>query len=414
MTRHAWLMLLALAACAPRPVPPAPVAAAPPAAATPSVCRVGPDGARPVADRGIGGTGAPAVQVADRGIGGTGIIGVITGFASVCVAGEEVALPDSVPARVDGQPASLDDLRAGQVVTLAATGPAGALQAQSIAVRHVVIGPVQASGVQAGDSGTMTVAGQRVTLAQATGPAIAAKPGDWVAVSGLRQPDGTILATRIDPAPPGRVLVRGALQRLAGTARIGALTVVLPPGTDLPSGFPVTVTGRLQGAVLVADSVVRDVAADSPSRYFGPDVTSFVVESYISVIADGYFVNRDFIRGSGFGTLGSRGRGIATFTRRPEGGLLATGLRAWSGGFAPPEDRFSPAPVPRAGFGPGLGGRGGGLGAPGGRFLGGFGQGRAGLGPRRVPSQDGGGGFSNPGLAPGLGIGGGAGGFGPR
>ncbi len=392
MTRSAWLMLLVLAACAPRPAPPAPVAATPPVASTtePSVCRVGPDGARPVADRGIGGTGAPAVQVADRGIGGTGIIGVITGFASVCVAGEEVALPDTVPARIDGQPASLDDLRAGQVVTLEAAGPADALQAQSITVRHMVIGPVQAVG-----QGTMTVAGQPVSLAQATGSATTAQTGDWVAVSGLRQPDGTILATRIDPAPHGPVLVRGELQRLGGAARIGALTVMLPPGADLPGGFTVTVTGRLQGAVLVADSATRDVAADSPSRYFGPDVTSFVVESYVSVMEGGYWVNHDFIHGSGFGEAGSRGRGIATFTRRPEGGLIATGLRTGAGGFAAPQQRFAPAPLPHTGFGQGPDER---PGAGIGRFPGGpFGAGRPGFTPRRLPGQGGSGGFFGPG-----------------
>lgn len=38
------------------------------------------------ADSGIGGTG----QQAQEGIGGTGIIGVITGFASVCVNGLEI------------------------------------------------------------------------------------------------------------------------------------------------------------------------------------------------------------------------------------------------------------------------------------------------------------------------------------
>ncbi len=146
MIRPAWLVLLALAACGGPPPPPAAPSAATRVTAGPAVCRVGPDGGRPVADRGIGGTGAPNVQTADRGIGGTGIIGVITGFASVCVAGEEVALPPNLPATIDGQPGSVDDLRAGQVIAMQAAGPADSLLAREIVVRHVVIGPVQSTG----------------------------------------------------------------------------------------------------------------------------------------------------------------------------------------------------------------------------------------------------------------------------
>jgi len=370
-----------------------------------------------VADRGIGGTGAPEVQTADRGIGGTGIIGVITGFASVCVAGKEVALPDTVPARMDGQPVPLDALRAGQFVAMEATGPADSLQAQQITVRHAVVGPVEAAG-----SGTMMVAGQSVVLAGAIGPATNAKPGDWVAVSGLREPDGVILATRVDPAPPGPVLVRGELVRIYGAARIGALTVLLPDGSDIPSGFPVTVTGRLNGAVLVANSVTPDTAADSPSAYFGPDITSFVVESYVAVVAGGYFVNRDFVAGSGFGTVGSNGRGIATFNRGNGGGLVATGLHSGAGATSAPEPRpegrFTPAPVPRSGFGGEQGTDRSGGNTPG--RGGAFGQDRSRFAPRAFPGQSdpsglsGPGGSSEPGGFSGPGAGGGSGSFGPR
>ena len=87
MTRVARLMtgiVLAFAGCSrPSPPPALPRSSAP--AKTPAVCRIGPDGGRPsdeqtITDRGIGGTGAPALRTTDRGIGGTGIIGVITGF----------------------------------------------------------------------------------------------------------------------------------------------------------------------------------------------------------------------------------------------------------------------------------------------------------------------------------------------
>ena len=379
MNRAAWLLLaLILAACSAKP-PPVSTAAAP----EPSVCRIGPDGSRPIADRGIGGTGAPASQVTDRGIGGTGIIGVITGFASVCLAGQEVALPPGVPAMIDGQPGQLDDLRAGQVVALQAGGGAGALPAQQILVQHAVIGRVEAVG-----RGTMTVAGQYVFIADATGSATEAKIGDWVAISGLHQTENTIVATRIDPAPPGRVLVRGELIGTYGTLRIGALKVRLLGAGIPPIGWPVIAIGHMDGDALVADTLLRDTVTESPSAYFGPGVSNFIVESYVTVVAGGILVDRDFVTGSGFAGAGSRGRGIATYSRRAGGSLVATGLHLGNGADVS-GGGFTPAPVPHGGFGErrseGGGGRGGGggfgsRGRFGGGGQGGFGGGGGGLG----------------------------------
>jgi hypothetical protein len=86
--RWCLLIALAVAACGPR-VP----ASTSPTPTTPGMCQIGPDDGPAVADRGIGGTGIDdnAIQTADRGIGGTGIVGVITGFSSVCVDGLEVS-----------------------------------------------------------------------------------------------------------------------------------------------------------------------------------------------------------------------------------------------------------------------------------------------------------------------------------
>jgi hypothetical protein len=380
--RPAWLLLAGLAGCS-HPAP-SPVADAP----APAMCRIGPDGARPIADRGIGGTGA-IVQSADRGIGGTGIIGVITGFASVCVAGEEVALPTGVSARMDEDPAQLDDLRAGQVIAIEAAGQDGSLRARRVVVRHAIIGPIEATG-----PGTMTVAGQLVALTGATGAAVGAKPGLWVAVSGLRMGNGMIAATRVDPAPPGRLLVRGELVRIYGATRIGSLPVQLPPDSQLPAAWPVMVTGVMQGGVLVADTATLDVASQSPSAYFGPSVSNFIVESFVSVLAGGYLVDRDFVSGGGFGAAGTQDRGIARYTRGP-GGLVATGLR--SGGESPGGlGYFTPVPSFPGGNARGAAG-GSGSGGP---VFGGPGIGAPGFGARGL----GGPGLGGPGLGgPGLG-----------
>src|SRR5579875_2241442 len=151
------------------------------------------------ADRGIGGTGAPAT-LADRGIGGTGIVGTITGFGSIWVNGLEIGTGQ---ARVESD-SGAGALAVGQVVAVQASGPEGALQAQSIAIRHEVAGPV----TSVAPDGTAVVAGQRVRLADVPG-AGDARPGSWVAVSGFRTPDGAIAATRVDAGAPGPVLVRG-------------------------------------------------------------------------------------------------------------------------------------------------------------------------------------------------------------
>ena len=231
---------LLLNACTAAP-PPAPATPPPAPAVESSACQVGPNGGpAPLADRGIGGTGAPPVALADKGIGGTGIqpadaqktgvLGVITGFASICVGGEEVAYAPTTPVSIDGQPATPADLRAGQLAAIQATGPG--LQAQQVLIRHEVIGPVQSTS----PPGLLIVAGQRVSLTPAT---LGQQPpvGAWVAVSGFRGADGTIAATRIDPAPPNTIELAGTVTADGPTLRIGAVTLLPAPDAH-PSRSP--------------------------------------------------------------------------------------------------------------------------------------------------------------------------------
>ena len=366
-----WLLAaLLLAGCTAQPPVVQPTAALP--RPTESACHSTPDGApppapspapppAPLADRGIGGTGAPTqtgVQTADRGIGGTGIVGVITGFGSVCLADEEVAIPPGLTPKIDGQPASVADLRAGQFAAVAAS-PAN--QAFAIDVSHLVIGPVQARPAP----DTLVVAGQIVHTEHAAGTGAAAALGQWVAVSGLPMPDGTIAATRIDPAPAGRVLLHGNWPSAYGAARIGNLDITLPPGAVPPTaGFPVIVTGTLVGDALLADGITADPAADNPALYFPPQIDSFVVESYVAVISGGLLLDHAFVTGRDFGRIGATDRGITRFRRGADGRLVGTGLRGLGrvGGFGP-------AALPGGAFNGGRGGPEGGFGSGG---LGGF------------------------------------------
>ena len=177
-----------------------------------------------VADRGIGGTGvSPGIAqgdekdaggiggtgmtAEDRGIGGTGIFGTITGFGSILVNGLTVDFEPGVPIATNLGSGSSDDLRVGQLVAIEAEERSGRLAARSIEIQHAVSGPV--SRVDAA-RGEIEVLGQIVRR-----PAEATirddgdlglsglRPGDWVEVSGLRDAEGAIQASRIDARPAG-------------------------------------------------------------------------------------------------------------------------------------------------------------------------------------------------------------------
>ena len=250
--------LLLLASCAGDKRPTTPAAAAP-------ACRVAPNGGPLLTDRGIGGTGAPALQQADRGIGGTGIdntglLGIITGFASICIGGSEVAVGPATPVLLDSQPGGLADLRAGQFAAIEAVGPENALRATRVQVRHEVVGPVQAI-----EPGGLQVAGQRVATTPAT-LGSAPTPGGWVAVSGLRGPNGVIQATRLDPQSPGPSLVTGTVTQQDGQYRIGGAAI--QSAARLAPGQPVVATGRWSNGTLLADAVQPDRLAAGPYGYF--------------------------------------------------------------------------------------------------------------------------------------------------
>ena len=248
-----------------------------PRPAADTACRWRPDGGPPIADRGIGGTGAP-MRLVDRGIGGTGIVGIVVGFASICVDGLEVAYAPDVPVEIDGAAASADALRVGQVVAIAA-----APLATRVIVRHEVTGPVEGVG-----DGAIVVAGQRVRVTATTLVSSQLAVGAWVAVSGIRGGDGDIVASRIDPTPMGPVRVHGPLIESDGTAWIGALAIDRIAARrdegggdsgDL-AGSSVVAIGTYVNGALKAAAVSPDVLVNNPPAFFGPTVSRIAIASY--------------------------------------------------------------------------------------------------------------------------------------
>ncbi len=213
--------------------------------------------------RGMGGTGATA-RGEDRGLGGTGIVGVVTGFASICVNGYDVSVNDTTAVTVEGLPASPADIKLGQLVEIEAYVAEGRYAAASVNVRLAVAGPVTSI---APDKSSLVVAGQTVQVAGFGGSASAQNlaAGEWVAVSGLRRDDDIVVGTSIVPLPrAGReVMVAGPVRAgTDGLARIGALA--LRQAATLKAGENAIVRGAAPTSsvpnVMVANTVSLETA----------------------------------------------------------------------------------------------------------------------------------------------------------
>lgn len=311
------------------------------------------------ADRGIGGTG---IGIADRGIGGTGIVGTVTAFGSIWINGLRVELPPSAQLRIEGQPASVDDVRIGQViaVTAAAGGPTG-LSARALDVRYAVAGPVERVA-----GGVAVVLGQTIETESALGRD-ALSPGAWVAVSGLRRADGVIVAGRIDSWAANRGwLLRGRLEAVTGATIRVAGTVVSRAGltkADLDAVLAsdarnLRIAGRVPGQA-------TSVSAD-PINPFGAGVGALSIETFTDAsggLAGG--VADDVIGASGslaansrvvIDSLVDRGGGVGASRAFGAPGLGATAApggdpAARAAGLARSRDG-APGGV---GFGPGFG-----------------------------------------------------------
>lgn len=148
---------------------------------------------------GIGGTGdsLPAYALLPTDAAGNiGIMGVVTGFASICVNGEEVQYESSTPIYDNGKVARLADLAVGKTVMLTASKVDGNLHAKAIGLFNAVTGPVQGVDVARQQ---IKVMGQTVRVNQTIARELAAaKLGAVVRVSGYRLDNGNVVASRVD------------------------------------------------------------------------------------------------------------------------------------------------------------------------------------------------------------------------
>ena len=284
LQRSSVLLVLLLAACsarAPAPVSPAPGAAAACRAASslnPAVQIPGIGGTGAVASKdpgGIGGTGQMAQE--GTGMGGTGIVGVVTGFASVCVNGVEVEVESDTPVQRDGQGASLYELAVGQLVAVRAQGAGTEVRAQRIEMLDAVVGPVEAIDT---DRRVLRVLDQRVRVL-AVADLAPLRPGDWVRVSGHRIASGEVRASRVQALPLGAPRVAQALGLVepdgVGGWRLGGTTVSWPTGQALPAaGQEWLVQGVWDGQRLQPQRMVPQ-----PTRRALGEARDVVLQGYV-------------------------------------------------------------------------------------------------------------------------------------
>ncbi|MGX1322457.1 hypothetical protein AB7M17_005910 [Bradyrhizobium sp. USDA 377] len=199
-------------------------------------------------DQGIGGTGITRGD--DHGIGGTGIVGVIQRFGSIYVNGERVTYANDVPVRIDGEPASANALRIGQLARVVATRQAdGTLVTRNIAIASEVAGPVeQVRGNE------LTVLGQKIVTGDKESKL---RAGTQVAVFGLRRTDGVIVASLVEPRRDAAARVTGLVERGPDGLHIGRLKL---NGIDpLLVGQRVQIEGSVsQGAMQAARTRIDD------------------------------------------------------------------------------------------------------------------------------------------------------------
>jgi len=232
-------------------------------------------------DEGVGGTGISFdIADTDEGVGGTGIFGIISAFGSIVVNGVHIDYEPETPVSVDGEKGTPADFAIGQLVAVEAQPMGERYQARLVEIQHAVVGPVSESNF---DARTITILGQVVKVrASDRLPAV----GEWVRVSGLRDIDEHVVATRIDAAlSAGDALVRGIISPADGEAfALGRLRLssTQMPHEGLSPGDEVLVRGRF-GA---EGFTVKDFRKE-PALPFGGRMQDLLIEGYMAPDASG-------------------------------------------------------------------------------------------------------------------------------
>jgi uncharacterized protein DUF5666 len=248
---------------------------------------------------GIGGTGKPIQKngsrnfgpgfISNNGIGGTGqpvqqagfVIGTITGFGSICVNGIEIHYTSSTPVQRDGQHVNPENSFAiGQVIAANVSGLGNEVTANNMHILHAASGPVSMISIERGE---IELLGQKVRLdfdANRLNKLNTIQVGDYVDISGLRGPNGNIIASRIDEVAthPTTVSVRGPISSISAKGfDIQGIKVNTPLPSGLSVGQEIHVSGQVDTNGFKADNITL-----SQDRQLSAEVGGLIsIEGYI-------------------------------------------------------------------------------------------------------------------------------------
>ncbi|MGY8991488.1 MAG: DUF5666 domain-containing protein, partial [Rhodospirillales bacterium] len=234
---------------------------------------------------GIGGTGAPKPAptiLTDRGIGGTGIVGTITGFGSIFVNGQEINYTEGLPVNsIDGVIAP-KNFAVGQVVAVEAETRNGELFANNAEIITPVAGRISEVDSK---GGRIKVYGQWIKLADdtrfhdTTNQAADLKPGNYIAVSGFKRPDGVIDATRIERRRDGPGSVTGPITSINNRGfTVGTVRIESPIGSrarKINVGDQLTANG-----IAGTNSLRATQLTPRSAKPFGGRMRKLVIEGY--------------------------------------------------------------------------------------------------------------------------------------
>ena len=251
-------------------------------------------------EKGIGGTGIEQENVAEGGIGGTGIrlafiSGTIYAHGSICVNGLRVAYNDHTPVLMDGVPARVDDLQLGLVVqVLAEPGAQGdTLSARKISIHSLVQGPVEKVDRERHQ---VRVMGQRIRISGMRDISLL-REGMTVQVSGIRNPGGMVVASRVATKPadvPDSVTGRFRKDE-AQHAFVDETPVTFGPDMPVPAeGERIHASGTWSGTALQVERMETHSAEEMKDAVFAS------VEGYVEdklpdgrAVVDGHIVRPD-------------------------------------------------------------------------------------------------------------------------
>ncbi len=234
---------------------------------------------------GIGGTGVSLPVKSDvlaqrngegeSGIGGTGIVGVISGFGSICVNGIEIHYDSKIPIVEDGVLTDFNRLALGQTVSILATSITQNYYAKEIHVLHEVQGVVESVD---SNNGVFNVLGQTVHLPENLLDKITV--GDNVVISGNRLTDGSIEAARVEKHDViNHVSLIGTLEvdNSSGNFRIGNQSIEFPKNhTDVKIGDEVRIQGILNDKILRVEKLEQNPRWSFPAR-----VEQLLLQGYV-------------------------------------------------------------------------------------------------------------------------------------